>query len=306
MLDRDHVQSLLKEAGVYQKQGLLDESKEKYQEILNIVEASEDLSEDADLIDLVRDRIRAVEDTLDEIGSEPDTVELPEEVQDLIGNLFSFSENEDTASVESAVALAKFGQYEKALSKFQELLDRDILPMAVAQNMLQCHLSAAKHEAAISQFEDWISDKTFAAKELAYLRDFLKNILERDGMEADLPQVDHVASAGETTGKISENITEEDISGVLSVKLIFDDRRMKDQIRDFDVLFQLGNSVTFNVKNNEQDLLVALEPGAKVSKIQCYASFYFFNARGVISEKKMVTAGPKEGDYSVTLTLDNR
>ena len=35
------------------------------------------------------------------------------------------------------------------------------------------------------------------------------------------------------------------------------------------------------------------------------ASFYFFNTKGVISDKKMVTEGSKRGDYSIILALEN-
>jgi tetratricopeptide (TPR) repeat protein len=305
MVDKDHIQSLLKEAKIYQTQGLLEESKEKYQEILEIVKTNKDLLKGEYFIDSVRNKIRAIDGTLDEIDSEPDTIELPEEVQNLIGKLFSFSKDEDTAAVESAVALATFGQYEKALSEFQKLLDKETLPMTVAKNMLQCHIALATHEAAISQFGNWKSDKTFTEKELCYLRNFLKNILERDGIKANLPQVGNASTGGEITENIEEDVSEEDISEILSVNVTLDDKQVNVQTRDFDVIFQLGNSIVINVKNSEKDLLSLLEPGVDLSKVRCYASFYFFNTKGVISDKKMVNEGSKRGDYSITLALEN-
>ena len=102
---------------------------------------------------------------------------------------------------------------------------------------------------------------------------------------------------------ITEDVFEEDIPEILSVRIMFDDRHMKGQTRDFDVKFQLLNSVTFDIEDNEKDLLSFLEPDVRLSKIQCFGSFYLFNAKGVISEKKIVTAGPKQGWYSIILTL---
>jgi len=43
MFEKDHIESLLKEAEVYQTQGLLEESKEKYLEVLEIIKNNEEL-----------------------------------------------------------------------------------------------------------------------------------------------------------------------------------------------------------------------------------------------------------------------
>ncbi|MEE8399219.1 MAG: hypothetical protein V3S89_09455 [Desulfobacterales bacterium] len=305
MIDNDHIQSLLKEAEVYHRQGLLDESKVMYQSILDIGKTDETLSGDAHFIEMLNGKMQAVDDMLAEIDSEPDTVELTEDQQDLVSRLYAFSNNEDTAAVESAVALAAFGQYEKAVSEFQELLDKNILPMTVAKNMLQCHITLATHDVAIAQLQDWISDNAFTGNELGRLHDFLEDILERDGIEADLPPLAGASPGGNIAEAYADNVSEADISEILSVKVIFDDKHMKGQVRDFDTLFQLGNSVTIDIKNSEKDLLNILETGVYLQRIQCYAAFYFFNARGLISEKKVVTTGPKQGHYSVVLRLEN-
>ena len=123
MAEKDHIESLLKEAEVYQTQGLLKESKVKYLEILEIIKNNNDLSKDKHLIDSVNNKIRSAEDALDEVDKEPETAELSENVQNLITHLFAFSKDNDLAAIEGAVALATFGQYEKALAEFQRLLE---------------------------------------------------------------------------------------------------------------------------------------------------------------------------------------
>ena len=281
MVEKDHIESLLKEAEVYQTQGLLKDSKEKYIEILEIIKNNEDLSKDKRLIDSVNNKIRSAEDALDEVDKEPESAELPEEVQNLITKLFSFSKDNDLAAIEGAVALATFGQYEKALAEFQRLLNEGILPMTVAKNMLRCHLSFAKHEAAISQFKHWVSRNTFSIEDLNCLRLFLENSLEREGIKTDLPQVGKASS-----DKGIKEETVKDVFEILSVRVIFDDGPMKDQAKDFDVIFQLGNSVTFDIKANEEDLSGFFTPGTNLYRIQCYSHFFIFNTQGIISEKK--------------------
>jgi tetratricopeptide (TPR) repeat protein len=298
MFEKDHIESLLKEAEVYQTQGLLEESKEKYLEVLEIIKNNEELSEDKHLIDSVNNKLRSAEDALDEVDKEPEIAELSEEVQNLITELFSFSKDNDVAAIEGAVALATFGQYEKALAEFQRLLNEGVLPMTVAKNMLRCHLSFAMHEPAISQFEQWVSRNTFSVEDLNCLRLFLENSLEREGIKADLPQVDITAS----DNGIKEE-TSKDVFEILSVRVIFDDGPMKGQIKNFDVMFQLGNSVTFEIKANEEESFRFFEPGTNLDRLQCFSHFFYFNTTGIISEKKMATNGPKRGVYSIVLKL---
>ena len=175
---KNKIESLTKEAEIYQNQGLLDQSKETYLKIIEIINQTEELSKDERLIDSIHDRIRTVEEELHQIDEASESPELTEEVQNLISNLFSFSKNKDMAAIEGAVALAKFGQYEKALAEFQKLLNQGILPIMVAKNMLRCHLNLGSPNAAISQFKRWVSHKSFSKAELGYLRNFIQNILE--------------------------------------------------------------------------------------------------------------------------------
>jgi tetratricopeptide (TPR) repeat protein len=305
MTEKSQIQSLIKEAELYQKQGLLNESKEKFKEILDTVLKDEDLSNDRELVELIQSKTGEVAADLEEVESDTGVVELSDEVQGLIGKLFSFSKNADTAAVESAVALATFGQHKKALSEFQRLLDNGILPMDVAKNMLQCHLSLGKHEDAVSQFEAWISEGTFSGGDLGRLRDFLQDILGRDGIEVDLPYVEDTESGEEAMPAVEVGTPKQDVPELLSIRLISSDKDPKKRLRDFDVRFQLGSSVTIDIERSDGDLLTLLKPGAHLSKIQCYTSYYLFIASGTVSGRDEVIAGPKKGDYSIVISLNH-
>ena len=107
-------------------QGLLEEAKEKYMELLELVENHELFSVNQSLIDSIVNKIKFIEDEMIEIDQEVETPALSEEIQNLISRLFSFSDNKDIAEVEGAVALAKFGQFERALEQFQRLINEGI------------------------------------------------------------------------------------------------------------------------------------------------------------------------------------
>ena len=126
MTDVDLLKSIIKEAETYRTQGLLDEAKEKYHGVLSFIKNHEIYSKRNSLVESIDNKIKAIENEIVEIEEDDDIPDLSQEVQDLIGRLFSTSKNKDIASVESAVALAKFGQYEKALEEFETLSKRGI------------------------------------------------------------------------------------------------------------------------------------------------------------------------------------
>jgi len=77
----------------------LEESKEKYEEILAFIQHDEKYIKDGKLIDTVQGKIRIVEESLDEVDNYTKTPVLSEEVQTLISRLFSSSQDEDMAGL---------------------------------------------------------------------------------------------------------------------------------------------------------------------------------------------------------------
>lgn len=295
------IDRLLKEAELYRTQSLLDESKEKYREVFELIHKDQELSKNEELIQSVNKNIRALEKEMNEIEKEGEPPDLSEDVQNLISNLFAFSKNKDMAAIEGAVALAKFGQYEKALAEFQKLLNDGIYPMMVAKNILRCHLNFASPEAAIDHLQRWITYQTFSNRELRDLRNFLENVLKKDGFKGTIPQVEKAGPGDEESKKIE--IRSEDIFEISAVRIKFVEGPIKGRTIDFDVTFQLGNSVSFIVKSNEKVMIDAFEPGSRFPNIQCYSPVSLFTASGIISERKVITSGPRKNDYSIDLAI---
>jgi adenylate cyclase len=125
--DIGHLISLVKEAEIYRGQGLIEESRETYARLLAFVQRHEKFMTNRELVHAVEEKIKAVDGELRDRDLRVEIPDLSEELQGLISKLFSFSSNQDVAAIEGAVALAKFGQYEKALEKLQKLIDRGIL-----------------------------------------------------------------------------------------------------------------------------------------------------------------------------------
>ena len=186
---KEQIESKLEEAELYRTQGLYKQSKQIYMDLLESMKKDSSLSQDKPLLNKINDRMKAVDDEMTEVEEPTDTPALSEDIQRLISNLFSFSKNKQVAAVEGAVALAKFGQYEKALAEFQRLINEGNLPIMAARNMLRCQLTLSSPDTAIDQFKKWSSRNMFFKADLDHLREFLDSLLKKDGIKADLPAI---------------------------------------------------------------------------------------------------------------------
>lgn len=321
MSEKNRIKSLLKEAEVYRKQGLMEESKEKYLEIFEKIKSRKNSPQHEAFISSLQKRIQDVKNEIHEIDNAPEAPELSSEVQQLISNLFAFSEDKDIAAIEGAVALAEFGQYEGALTEFQNLLDKGISPMMVAKNMIRCHLSLASPKAAIHQFKMWMSAHTFSDKELGLLRTFYLEMLrsrrnrpeimpgipqDKDSSGPDKDVIDipkirpsSVVEAREKKEKF------QDILEISSISIELGQAPEENRIVEFEITYQLGNTISFIVDADDGELTERLKPGVDISCVHCFSSVSTFEAGGVISEKKEITSGPKKGHYMFRMALYN-
>lgn len=126
MSDIERIQYLIKQAETYQSQGLLEEAKKKYAEVLEFIKNHGSFAHNQELIDSIVNKKTIVENEMAEIDLADDIPDLSEQVQDLITQLFAFSENKDIANIEGTVALAKLGQFDKALKELQRISDKGI------------------------------------------------------------------------------------------------------------------------------------------------------------------------------------
>lgn len=290
---------MLNEARVYHSQGLLAQAKGKYLDIMELLKPGSDLAGTKKLIGDVGDKIQLIQEELKEMDNDNDTPQLSEEHQNLIRNIFSYSKSKSMAAVEGAIALADFGQYDKALNEFQALLKNEMIPkMVVAKNMLRCHVTLGSPQKAIDQIKSWAADSHFSQSELIFLQNFLENLLkEEDILEFIFDPA--IASANQYVP--DKNV--EDIFEIYSVRVqSCYDSRDKTPV-DIDVTYQVGNTFRFHIKADQKDMLSRFNPGDQLARVQCYSPSSLFNTSGTVSNKTKITSGPQKGDYSVELTI---
>lgn len=301
--EKEHIRRSLKEAELYQSQGLLQESREKYLDLLKFIGESQRFSNHQKLIDAIKGKVEVVEKSLSEVEEGPKTLELSHNIQELIKNLFTFSETKEAAAMEGAVALAKFGQYERALTEFHKLLDERIMPVVTAKNIIRCYFSLNTPDAALTQFKKWLSLDLLSNEELNYVRAFLKGALEKQGIEAEIPAVAETAQVAvrPKTKKKKEQEVLLDISGI---SIRFDVGPLQGQTMDFDVDFQSSNTISIVISVNQKELAQSLMPGTRLSEMQCYSPITVFRSNGVVSGKAAIKQGPRKGDYMVDITIE--
>ena len=137
------IKILLKEAEIFHSQGLLDEAMGKYNKATELIKSDEQLKSSKKLIHGISEKISALKKDLTKVHEAPKKPDVSTKVQNLIKKMFLFSakKDEDTIALDGAIALAKFGQYNKALKEFNELLKKDSLRVVAAKNILRCHMA---------------------------------------------------------------------------------------------------------------------------------------------------------------------
>ena len=300
MMEDFNVQSLLNEAETYRSQGLLEESKARYVSALQLIDTGPSSDDQKEMINRVHKEIGEIEQDISEFEQIEATPNLSHDVQNLIREIFAFSETEEMAEVEGVLALAKFGQHEQALVEFHRLLGKGFAPVVVAKHILECHLALSSPDAAIAQFEQWSFRGLLGHEDLAEVRNFLDDMLEARGLKNKFPKPDLKLNK-----KKKVNGEKKIALDVYLVKIQLDNASIDLKEVGLDVSFQTKDTISVVVPANQRKLLDYLKLGMTLPKMKFYTTAAVFNGKGVISGKTMIKIGPKQGDYVLDIKIQD-
>ncbi len=307
---KKRLKALLQEAELYRSQGLINEARGKFQDAAQLIEGIENLKNKESLLQAVQEKMSALEQVKHKVDLGPAKPELSKKAQDLIKNLFTFSENKDadSAALEGAVALAKFGQFDRALAELNVLLSKEPVRVEAAKNILRCHLAVSTSEEAIDQYNKWYSGETFLPSQLETVRSYLEDILRKKGLDVALPS----PLAAQTEGMEADSEiempaeAEEEFLDITSIGVTFDSGPRKGQMVEFDVNFQSGNMLSLIISKKDQELIDSLKTGMKLKDMQFYSPIAIFNGVGVVSSKTQIKSGPKQGDFCLDIRISSK
>lgn len=299
------LKSLLQEAEFYRSQGLLNEAKTKYLNASKLIKNDKQLKTRQNLIDSITKKIRNLDNSIDKIEKTMGKPELSSTVQDLIINKFSFSvgKDEDTGALDGAIALAKFGQYERALTEFNKLITKEQLQLAAAKNIIKCRIAFTSIDDAVNQYQQWFDNNIFTPDKLEKIRVFLQEILDKHGIDKSLPQAKEAVEDKGAEKAVKGQLQEDEVLDVISVGIVMDSGPKKGELVEFDVSFQSGNVISLLIPGKEKELIENFKVGAILNDIQFYSSIAMFNASGVIASLAEIKVGPRKGDYNLDIKI---
>lgn len=319
---KKQIKSLLQQAELYQSQGLLNEALEQYVQAGRLLKKHAAQIANKKFLPAVARRIKDLKAEIDRIDASPDMSEVPDKVQNIIKEKFAFAEKEETRDLEGAIALAKFGQYDRALREFRLLMDREDLKVDAAKNIIRCHVTLDALGDAAAQYREWFDNDVLMADELNKLRVFLQSILDKKGIEETLPvpapkatvRPAVVEDQGVMDGEIippemvegevmDEEISEEEIIDISSVEITLEEGPDKGRTVEYDVSFQSGRVINLLISSSDKALIETLKTGLELKKVHFYSPIAMFNGEGVVFSKSRIESGPKQGDYSLDIQI---
>ncbi len=296
---KKQLKNLLETAKLYRSQGLLFEAKGKYEDAAALIRETGLIKDGQNLLDIISKKINAVKKDIERIENQPTLPEVSEKDQDVIKELFSDTtgKDEDTAILEGAVTLAKFGQFDRALKELNELLKKPPIRMTAAKNILRCHMARTSMEDAVAQFQKWQSSDIFTNSQLITIRLFLEvfrydNFKENISLQLKNPE--DLETLEITNGKIPD---------ICSMIITLVDGPLKGVTLALDVRFQIGKVITLFIEDHKEELLESFEVGKPLENLKFNTTTAIFKGKGVVSEKTRIDSGARRGNYRVDIQV---
>lgn len=307
------IKAILQEAEIYRTQGLLTEAIEKYRAASDLIQKNTHLKNRGRLLSVIDSKLMDIEGGEHKKNGDTPSPQLSNKAQNLIKKLFSFSDskNEDEAALDGALALAKFGQIDRALSELNILIKKDSLKIVAAKNIIRCHLSVGSPDSAIVQFQQWVESDEFSFDQLTTIRSYLSVSLENKGIDADLPELSPPPSVDGGQGMDDDDFMDDDDqdSGFLditSIGITFEQGPQKGKMVEFDVNFQSGNLLSLIIPDKDKVMVETLEDGVRLNNIQFFSPLAIFKGSGIVSSRTMIKNGPKKGDICLDIKILNQ
>jgi tetratricopeptide (TPR) repeat protein len=303
MMDfRDKIKTYFKEGEIYRTQGLLDEALDKFKSVEGLIKANRSIRDRDNLLLKISTRIDEINKKLKKDISPLKTPKVSDDVQDLMKEMFSFDdpETQGSSSLGGAIALAKFGQYDKAVEEFTRLLDNKSLRFEAAKNILHCWIEQKYVDYAVSLFQKWQKTSFFTPDELEKIRQYFQNILKDAGIKREISGIE-----AQKTIEPESQIDDDDILDINSIRFILPRGSKKGEKIELEVSFQSGKMIRMLVAKKDKEIIDTIRSGDMIKDMVFYSTVAIFSGTGFVSSKKEIEAGPKRGDYSLEIKIIN-
>lgn len=290
------VRNLVREAELYRKQGLFMEARSRYKTAIDLIHATDNINNKGDLISVISNKIDQLDSKVEQVeGSKGQMTE--DEIKVII------HEYRDKP-IEGAIALANFGDYQRALGEFVKLIDSDDMRVAAAKNMIRCHEALSSLVKGVKLYKKWLDDERFNNQQIEDVRVFLENLLKRKGKEEAMPQRQTLESTSPTDIEPAAAPPEGgdkvtiDISNVI---INLTDGPHAGQSMELDVSFQTDSIINLIISKVQKDLVESITIGQRLGDVQFFSPMAIFTGSAIVKSKKQINSGPKQGDFTLDL-----
>lgn len=307
---KDRVKSLLKEADLYKSQRLLKESKERYLEAIKLIQNNDQIPNRKSLISAITKKIGALDTGIVRWDKSASTPEVSPKVQDLIKKLFTTEDKQDDEaikSLKSAITLAKFGQYKRAIKEFNQLVRIDSVSVPAAKNSLKCIIEISSIDDAVTQYQHWANGNVFQGEKGNVVRQFLQDIIDKKGLKINLDSSDDIFEEETEEAEPIDNSLmdpeDDDIIDITSIGIRFSHGPKQGEHVELDVSFQAGNVLSLIVSSKDKLLIESLKVGVRLDDMDFYSPIAIFKGSGIVEANTRIESGPKRGDYSLDIKI---
>jgi len=324
---KEKIKSLLNQGELYRSQGLLNESKASYKQAIQLIQDQPNVKDAQKVIDGIRNKLNQVDHDIAAIAEAPPP-EVPAKIQELIKRQFAFATDDNARALEGAIALAKFGQFEKALTEFEALLDRAALRVDAAKNIVRCHIALKQIDQAVNRYKGWLDAGVFTAGEIARVKMFIETMFKKEGISQALPSPAAQAqplpspAAAQAPAAVPEPkpaapsaapapakakaappaAEEEEILEINTISITIEENRRPKPV-ELNVSFQSGNTISILVAGRDKSLLDHLQVGAVIEEVQFFSVIAIFYGKAEVLTNTRIESGPRRGDCSVELKV---
>lgn len=296
----DKVKSLIKEAELYRSQGLLNEALDIYQKVESLIDATQQVKNKDQFLRKITAKIDGIYKQMETEFSTPPPPRVSDEAQSVIKEMVTADEPEakGSASMASALALAKFGQYDQAIEELTQLLGYDSLRVDAAKNIIWCWVQQGEAEKALGRVRQWMSGDVLAVSEVSDVRTYLEDLVRHSGLDNRI-----------STEKIQKDlepesdIDDEEILDVDSTRFELPRADQKNSSVELEVSFQAGKYLKMLVPKRDKQLIESLKIGDHLPDMTFYSPVAIFSGTGYVTSKVIINAGPKKGDYSLEVKI---
>ncbi len=297
--DLKSIVKMLHEAELYKSQGLLADAAKIYRDCLDILNNTDSDENSRLLVKTITNKLGKVNLGVKSVQNSPNVPELSDKNRKLIKKLFAFTSDgtQDSADLSSAIALAKFGQYESAVNELKKLLFKDKPRLNAAKNILRCYIAMDAPERAVKQYLEWNSGDLFSSAQIEELYLLLEVLFRKNGVDSLLPD--------RTTARKEKNKRNQEIEiiDISSIGITMKDGLQKDRLIELDVNYQSGNIISFIISKNDRELVDNLSIGLHLDDIQFYSPIAIFKGAGLVYDKVEISRGPKRGYLSLDIKI---